>query len=442
MSLFPKLPALAILLGGSGVLALESEYPQPRVSTVSGNGMPKDIVEKRADWNFGNGSLWTHLGWQYAAYWDDACQVTVARRQLPDGAWTVASLPGYQRTATHNRGKGGAISQGFGDGHEKVSMGISPDGVIHLCFDHHLSSLRYRTSKKPVAAKPTAYEWSGELFGPVQDHLGGAPIDSVTYPAFTSDGENFMLYLRLNGGSGSADSHFFRYTEGKWQVNTPAASKLIDKNWSGGDKTVNAYPHGLVIRDSRWHLTWCWRDTPDSSTSHDLCYAYSDDLGKTWLNNTGQEIARTGITFITADSPDVAVWKIPSGKKYLNGGSMTVSAGGKVHVLVRGEDGSPAYFERDPQTRKWSRHSSSASGSLLVGEDDSLYLVSDQGLQQVTQPHLGGLKSLAKGTAAFFKDSKIAVDRTRAAQDGWVSVIGQNGKTITVVDYWIGKPSN
>jgi hypothetical protein len=442
MIFFPKLPALAILLSGSGVLALETEYPPPRVSTVSRNGMPKDIVENGAEWNFGNGALWTHLGWQYAAYWDDACQVSVARRQLPDGAWTVASLPGYQRSATHNRGKGGTVSRGFGDGHEKVSMGISPDGVIHLAFDHHLSSLHYRTSKGPVAANPAAYEWSGDLFGPVQDHLGGPPIDSVTYPAFTSDGENFVLYLRLNGGSGSADSHFFRYAECKWQVNTEAESKLIDKNWSGGDKTVNAYPHGLVIRDGRWHLTWCWRDTPDSSTSHDLCYAYSDDLGKTWLNNTGQEIARTGSNFITADSPEVAIWKIPSGREYLNGGSMTVSAGGNVHVLVRGEDGSPAYFERDPQTQKWSRHSSSAIGSLLVGEDDSLYLVSDQGLQQATQPYLADLKSLAKGPAALFQDSKMAVDRTRATQDGWFSVIGQNEKTITVVDYWIGKPRN
>jgi hypothetical protein len=42
-----------------------------RVSTVSNNGMPKDVVKKGARWNFGPGSLWTHQGWQYAAYWDD-----------------------------------------------------------------------------------------------------------------------------------------------------------------------------------------------------------------------------------------------------------------------------------------------------------------------------------------------------------------------------------
>ena len=139
---------LTIIISFAATLSAETLI---RVSTVANNGMPKNIVPKGTAWNFGPGSLWTHRGWQYAAYWDDARQVSVARRQLPLGDWSVVSLPGYQRTATGNRGKGGPISQGFGDGHEKVSMGISPDGVIHLMFDHHLSTLRYRTSKLPVA---------------------------------------------------------------------------------------------------------------------------------------------------------------------------------------------------------------------------------------------------------------------------------------------------
>lgn len=90
--------------------ALSPGQPLYRTSTVSSNGMPKNIVPKGADWNFGPGSLWSHRGWQYAAYWDDARQVSVARRQLPDGAWSVVSLPGYQRSAAGDRGKGGPIS--------------------------------------------------------------------------------------------------------------------------------------------------------------------------------------------------------------------------------------------------------------------------------------------------------------------------------------------
>jgi hypothetical protein len=92
----------------------------------------------------------------------------------------VHRLLGDGRTTNINRGRGGTISKGFGDGHEKVSLGISPDGVIHLALDHHVSTLHYRRTLLPVADDPTAQEWSADLFGPVQDHLGGPSIEGVT----------------------------------------------------------------------------------------------------------------------------------------------------------------------------------------------------------------------------------------------------------------------
>jgi hypothetical protein len=70
-----------------------------------------------------------------------------------------------------------------------------------------LSTLRYRTSKTSVASNPAMHAWNSDLFGPVQDNLGGPVIESVTYPRFYTDGVNFLLYLRLGGGSGSANSH-------------------------------------------------------------------------------------------------------------------------------------------------------------------------------------------------------------------------------------------
>ena len=436
-------PTLGLLLAALSLSPTRSaaDPAKFRVSTVSENGMPKNIVPKGAAWNFGPGSLWTHRGWQYAAYWDDARQVSVARRQLPEGAWSVASLPGYQRTENITRGKAGPIARGFGDGHEKVSMGISPDGVIHLAFDHHMSTLHYRTSKTAVANDPVAHPWSADLFGPTLDNLGGPTLVSVTYPSFTTDGTAFVLYLRMGGGSGSGNSHFFTYTAGRWSVNTEPASQFIDKAWSGGDKTVNAYPHGLVIHNGRRHLTWCWRDTPDASTCHDLCYAYSGDDGKTWLNNSGQKIATTGATFITADSPGVSVWPIPPGTKYINGGSMTVDAAGRIHVLVKGEDGTPAYFQRDAVTGKWTRHKSPVSGTLIAGSDDQLFVVSDDELQRTSASHFGEFTEIVSGQRGLFRDSSMGIDKARPSHDGWISVIGQNGKTVTVVDYWIGNGS-
>lgn len=434
-------PTLAILLLISGeqnlaqsLLSGDGKDRLP-VSLVGGNGMPRDIVKQRSIWNFGAGALQTHLGWQYAAYWDDARQVSVARRQLPDGIWETVSLPDYQRAEAGNRGKGGAISRGFGDGHEKVSMGISSDGHIHLSFDHHLSTLRYRVTKSPVAANPTAHTWSASLFGPVKDNLGGPKLDYVTYPSFTADGEKLVLYLRMGGGSGAANSHLFTYEAGRWFINTESSSQFINQHWSGGDGTVNAYPHGLVIQGGRWHVTWCWRDTPNVKTCHDLCYAYSEDSGKTWRNSEEEVIAVLGKRFITADSPSVAVWSIPTDSGYRNGGSMTVDHDGRVHVVAYGRRKRGIHFMRDPVTRKWSREDGRPLGKLIAGTDGALFLVNAEGIfRSQTDAHRAWVPVVA-GWAEWFEDCKMCADVSRVGTDGWISVLGQQGKSIRVVDY-------
>jgi hypothetical protein len=275
----------------------------------------------------------------------------------------------------------------------------------------------------------------------VQDHLGGEQLVGVTYPAFTVAGSGMVLYLRMGGGSGSANSHLLKYSDGRWTLNSEAESKFIDKGWSGGDRTVNAYPHGLVVRNGRWHFTWCWRDTPDETTCHDLCYAYSDDEGRTWLNNDGQVIGVTGRSFITADSPGVAVVKIPPGSRYRNGGSMTVDPSGGVHVVMRGEKGSPVFFSRDPRTGQWTRGSCKVLGSLVCGPGGEIFVAEEGGVYRAAAGGLGQLQRLAALDSRWFKDSSCVLDRQRLAHDGWISLIGQQGKTVSVIDCWVGNPS-
>ena len=174
----------------------------------------------------------------------------------------------------------------------------------------------------------------------------------------------------------------------------------------------------------------------DSRSEVALC---PGDHGKTWLNNDGKLIGRSGSQFITADSPAVAAWSIPPGTKYINGGSMTVDGTGRVHVLMRGEDGAPAYFGRAPETGKWIRRKAGMLGSLVAGPGDHLHVVSEDGIWRTSAKHFGKLEPLVNGQAEFFADSKMGIDRFRSAHDGWLSVIGQKGKTVTVIDYWIGK---
>ena len=421
-------------------------------STVSENGMPPDIVERHSRWNFGPGALQTFKGWQYAAYWDDARRVSVARRKLPDGSWAVASLPGYKRTSSGDRGKGGVISRGFGDGHEKVSMGISPDGYVHLSFDHHLSTLRYRRSMEAIARDPDKVTWDGSLFDDVQNHLGlsrgrnlgkngqgrdlqmAPKLESVTYPSFINHGNSMLLYLRMGGGSGAANSHLFRYSRGAWLPQDEPSSQFIDQRWSGGDGTVNAYPFGMVCQGPRCHLTWCWRDTPNHRTSHDLCYAYSDDGGTSWRNNEGRLIANRGRQFITAQSPGVTVVDIPQGTGYRNGGTMVVDDEGRVHVLARGVRGAPTLYQREPESCDWKLQKAPQLGKLLFF-DGFLYLLSDDTLYRGSPSNPNSFSPITSGFEKELEDSKLCLDITRPIEDGWASIIGQKGKKVTVIDF-------
>lgn len=411
-------------------------FLEPIVSLVTDTGMPTTIVQPGARWNFGPGALQTYRGWQYAAFWDANRQVTVARRELPKGAWQAVSLDGYQRTSNVNRGKAGPKARGFGDGHEKVAMGISSDGVIHLAFDHHVSTLHYRRSQPGVANHPAKVAWSEGIFGTVQDNLGGPRLDTVTYPNFVRDGDRMSLYLRLNTGSGSANSHFFEYESGQWIINDAHLSKLIDKTWSGGNGTVNAYPHTMVVHQDRRHLTWCWRDTSDARTCHDLCYAYSDDLGQTWKNNAGDEIAVRGEQFITADSPGLAVLNIPPGSSYQNGGSMTVNASGDIYVLMKGPNKRPLFAHRDASTGDWIRTEGTSVG-VFVAHPQQLLIVAGSGLHRVSRDEPGTLTRISLPIENLCADSRLGVDRQRWQHDNVISVIGQNGTDIKVIDFAI-----
>jgi ribosomal protein L24E len=182
-------------------------------------------------------------------------------------------------------------------------------------------------------------------------------------------------------------------------------------------------------------MTWSWRDTPDAKTSHDLCYAFSDDGGKTWKNNAGVEIGRTGEKYITADSLGVSVWKIPTGTRYINGGSLAISGDGTVHVLCRNKDGSPTHYSRDPKSTEWTSEKCRASGELLATAQGEVFSVSESGLWQLAPGNDKHLAKLNSEQKLLFGDCSPEIDAQRYAHDGWASLIGQKGSLISVIDF-------
>jgi hypothetical protein len=75
------------------------------------------------------------------------------------------------------------------------------------------------------------------------------------------------------------------------------------------------------------HLAWVWRETGDVATNHDLCYARSDDGGKTWARSDGRPYALP----ITAATAEIAA-AIPQKHELINQTSITTDDTG--HPII------------------------------------------------------------------------------------------------------------
>lgn len=308
--------------------------------------------------SFQQDALISYNGWQYVTYYNGARHVCVGRRQLPAGTWQVAELTDYVLSTTT-------------DAHNVISMGICPnDGTIHLSFDHHGGTLRYRVSDAGAATNPASVSWSASLFNPVRSYLeSGRTVPSVTYPRFwqTPEGNLHMGY-RI-GGSGNGDWLMADYsgTTGQWSGTRTVIERsgtYTDSLGSSGER--NAYLNGPIGYgpDGTLHLTWCWRETAGGA-NHDIMYTYSKDGGFTWYNNNPARGIRIGTAasplqtilgihweagglqvigqttgdpateqLITLDSPDVTVVTLDRYFGLMNQQAQAVDPQGRIHAVM------------------------------------------------------------------------------------------------------------
>ena len=152
-------------------------------------------------------------------------------------------------------------------------LGISTDGLVHISYDHHGNPLHYRVSGKPFDI---------HSFGDAQP-MTGQEEEHVTYPQFISAPDGTLYFFYRDGASGNGTLCLNRYNaESKsW---TAVQHPLVD-----GEGKCNPYWwRPSIAADGAIHLAWCWRDTPNAQTNHDLCYSFSKDGGRTWLRSDGK----------------------------------------------------------------------------------------------------------------------------------------------------------
>jgi hypothetical protein len=399
--------------------------------------------------SFQQAGILSYNGYQYTAFWNASEHVVLARRALPVGAWEKIELTDYHLAAE--------------DAHNTISLGIAPgDGTLHLAFDHHGNDLHYRRSTTGLLTNPTSAAWAAASFSAVTSALVGTTVVKlVTYPRFVTepDGKRMLLSARI-GSSGSGDEYLWEYDTGAhaWT----SLGKYLDGT-SNASATVNAYLHGLAYTrgGARLHAAWCWRETPDASTNHDLFYIYSDDSGRTWQDNAGGTVSVTGTSFVTTTTASAKVWTIAQNRGLINQEHMAVDSLGRVHVLLghlpdsaasdsdfTSARGKSQYFHywRDTDGT-WARSSIAAlpvvanfRGKLVISSSQNLYAILPD-LRIAAAPVSGKFTPWtlldAKDAGRFFSDP--LVDSTRLQGEDKLTVFypDKSYATIWALDYTV-----
>jgi hypothetical protein len=270
----PVVPLLGFLMVLSGVLLAEPGW------TVADRA---DIAPVWAGPPVGF-SVLTDGAAQYVAYYDGQRRLTVARRELGDGQWQSKALDS---------------SVGW-DSHNYVTMAVDRAGCVHVSGNMHGDPLVYFRSDKP-----------GDILSLKRvPEMVGHRERRCTYPRFLKGPDDELVFMYRDGGSGRGARLYNVYDETarKWR-------RLVDRPLLDGRGEMNAYPVGPQTGpDGYYHMCWVWRDTPDCSTNHDVCYARSRDLVR-WETAAGTRVDLP----ITIDTIATIVDPVPAGGGVING---------------------------------------------------------------------------------------------------------------------------
>lgn len=223
-----------------------------RISTIAENGWANNSVNAVV---FRKNALVTFKNMQYAAYYDADQYLVLAKRNIHKKEWEVL------RTA---------CKADAGDAHKSISIMVDDKGYLHVAWGQHNNGLNY---VKSITA--------GSLTLGTPEAMLGTKENKVSYPEFYKLANGTLLFMYRDGGSGNGNLMINSYDPAtkKWQ--------RIQDNLIDGEGKRNAYWQTAIDDQGTIHLSWVWRESPDVSSNHDLCYARSKDGGLSWENAAG-----------------------------------------------------------------------------------------------------------------------------------------------------------
>lgn len=237
-------------------------------------------------------ALTSHGDSQYIAYYDGSGRMVLAKRKLGSDKWQVRKT---------------RYTGNVRDAHCSICIAVDGSGVLHVSWGHHGQPLNYARSVYP-----------GSLLLTDKLPMTGQNEHSVTYPEFFNLDNGDLLCMYRSGGSGNGVTMLNRWSNSRreWTV--------VQHPLISGEGQRNAYTNQIAIDSSgAWHVSWCWRETADVATNHDICYARSEDGGLTWMKSSG-EIYDLPITAKNADY----VRRIPQNSQLINTTTTAVDSRG------------------------------------------------------------------------------------------------------------------
>jgi len=254
--------------------------------------------------------IWTFRGNQYIVFINASGRVTVGKRKLPDGEWSL-------------RDTGRSVDTS--DFHNVASLGIDKEGYIHICYGMHSIPLQYIRSNNPEDI--TSFSSAS---------MTGNDENQVTYPTFFTDKDGELLFFFRSGVAGAGVLNMNKYN-----VDTKSWIAVHRPLISGNGTAYSPY-WGTPVLDSKGnlHMTWCYR-AADQTTNLHVCYAKSPDGGLTWLKSNGDKYA-IPITLSDAEIID----PVQSGQALFNDTGVALDSYDRPHVayIKRAPNGHMNYF--------------------------------------------------------------------------------------------------
>lgn len=287
--MFHYFPAIFFIL----ITCTASTQTQPQVSlTEVDSGWARNSVNTVV---FRKNSLVTYKDTQYITFYNNKQFVVLGKRRSGDKKWQLKQTPYTGNTK---------------DAHNMISIMVDGDGYLHLSWDHHNNQLNYCKSLHP-----------GSLEMSEKTPMTGSRENSVSYPEFYKLPNGDLLFFYRDGGSGKGNLVVNKYNLATKQWNQ-LHNNLID-----GEGKRNAYWQACVDRKGIIHISWVWRESPDVSSNHDMCYARSSDGGITWEKSTGEKYQLP----VTASTAEYA-FRIPQKSELINQTSMTTDVAGNPYI--------------------------------------------------------------------------------------------------------------